>query len=80
MRWVYLKLVLVSQLDQLALVVAPHSREQLAAHVELVQKFQQVELVVALVLFAQPLEQVEHPWKLEWKIKMWLQERPVYCF
>jgi hypothetical protein len=61
MRWVYLKLVLVSQLDQLALVVAPHSREQLAEREELAQRFQQVELVAAL-------EQVEHPWKLEWKM------------
>jgi hypothetical protein len=80
MRWVYLKLVLVSQLDQLALVVALHSREQLAERVELAQKFQQVELVVALELFAQLLEQVEHPWKLEWKMKMQLQENLVYCF
>jgi hypothetical protein len=68
MRWVYLKLVLVSQLDQLALVVALHSREQLAEREELAQKFQQVELVVALELSAQLLEQVEHPWKLEWKM------------
>jgi hypothetical protein len=68
MRWVYLKLVLVSQLDQLALVVAQHSREQLAEREELAQRFQQVELVAALELFAQPLEQVEHPWKLEWKM------------
>jgi hypothetical protein len=48
--------------------VALHSREQLVAHVELAQKFQQVELVAALELFAQPLEQVEHPWKLEWEM------------
>jgi hypothetical protein len=58
--------------------VALHSREQLVAHVELAQKFQQVELVVALELFAQLLEQVEHPWKLEWKMQ--LQENLVYCF
>jgi hypothetical protein len=40
----------------------------LAEHVERVQQFQQVELVVVLALFAQPLGQVEHPWKLEWKM------------
>jgi hypothetical protein len=80
MHLVCLELVLVSQLDQQALVVALHSREQLAERVELAQKFQQVELVAALELFAQLLEQVEHLWKLEWKIKMWLQENLVYCF
>jgi hypothetical protein len=60
------KLALVSQLDQLALVVALHFHELLAEHVEQVQRVQQV---VALELFAQPLEQVEHPLKLEWKMQ-----------
>jgi len=56
MRWVYLKLVLVSQLDQLALVVALHSRERLVERGELVLQV----LVVVLQLFVQLWALVEH--------------------
>jgi len=74
---VCLKLVLVSQLDQLALVVALHFHELLAEHVEQVQRVQQV---VELELFSKPLGQGEHPLKLEWKMQKLQQERLVYCF
>jgi hypothetical protein len=53
---VCLELVLVSQLDQQALVVALHSREQLAERVELVLQV----LVVVLQLFVQLWALVEH--------------------
>jgi hypothetical protein len=49
----------------------------LAEHVEQVQRVQQV---VELELFAQPLEQVEHPLKLEWMVWRDWQEFLVYCF
>jgi hypothetical protein len=52
----------------------------LAEHVERVQKFQQVELVVELELFSKPLGQVEHPLKLEWMVWRDWQEFLVYCF
>jgi hypothetical protein len=53
---VCLELVLVSQLDQQALVVALHSREQLAERGELVLQV----LVVVLQLFVQLWALVEH--------------------
>jgi hypothetical protein len=53
---VCLKLELVSQLDQLALVVALHSREQLVGCAELVLQV----LVVVLQLFVQLWALVEH--------------------